>query len=90
MRRTEGGRGTRGNLEFPELADAVFTLEMELEPSRQPSTMAAINRHTTFLPHTAPGAGLDDTTSLIVGLGEYKGGEVRAWEHPTHELHRPP
>ena len=76
LRRTEGtgSRGTRGNLEFPELARAVFELEKELAPERTPSTMAAINRRTLFLPHMAPGSGVEGSTSLIVGLGEYSGG----------------
>ena len=66
----------RGNLACPELAEAVFELERALAPGRPPSTMVAINRRASFRPHTDAGAGLGQTTSLIVGLGDYTGGEL--------------
>ena len=69
-------RGTRANLEFPELATAIFELENALRPNRPSSTMVAVNRRATFVPHTDAGAGFEESTSLIVGLGEYTGGEL--------------
>lgn len=68
------GRGTRGNLQFPELASAIFDLERTIAPGRPPSAMVAVNRRALFLPHTSPGAGVGE--SLIVGLGAYTGGEL--------------
>ena len=59
---------------------AVFALERELIkrhfPSRQPSTMCAINRSARFRPHLDAGAGFGQRTSLIVGLGDYSGGDL--------------
>jgi hypothetical protein len=72
----ESRRGTRGNLEFPELARAIFELEKQIAPGRPPSTMVAVNRRAAFVPHTAPGAGLGNSTCLIVGLGNYTGGAL--------------
>lgn len=66
----------RGNKVLPDLIEAVFELEGALAPGRPPSTMVAINRRASFQPHTDAGAGLGQTTSLIVGLGEYTGGEL--------------
>ena len=45
-------------------------------PSRQPSTMCAINRSARFRPHLDAGAGFGQRTSLIVGLGDYSGGDL--------------
>ena len=36
----------------------------------------AINRNAQFRPHTDSGAGAGQSTSLIVGLGTYSGGEL--------------
>jgi hypothetical protein len=36
----------------------------------------AVNRRALFVPHLDVGAGLDGSTSLIVGLGDYTGGEL--------------
>ncbi|RYY87516.1 hypothetical protein EON63_03880, partial [archaeon] len=66
----------KGNTLFPELVYASFTLERMLLPSRPPSGMIAINRHAAFLPHRDSGVGAGQSTSLIVGLGGYMGGEV--------------
>ena len=59
---------------------AVFALERALIarhfPSRQPSTMCAINRSARFRPHLDAGAGFGQRTSLIVGLGDYCGGAL--------------
>ena len=59
---------------FAELVAAVFALEKVIAPTRPPSSMVAINRRASFRPHTDAGAGAGQSTSLIVGLGNY-----RAW-----------
>lgn len=66
----------RGNVVFPELVEAVFRLERVIAPGRTPSTQVAINRRASFKPHTDAGRGLGQSTSLIVGLGEYAGGSL--------------
>jgi tRNA U38,U39,U40 pseudouridine synthase TruA len=66
----------RGNLLFPELMKAAFELEIALCPDREPSSTIAINRNAQFRPHTDSGAGAGQSTSLIVGLGHYAGGEI--------------
>ena len=67
----------RGNAAFPELADAVFDLERSIAPDRPPSTRCAVNRRAEFAPHVDSGRGLGQSTSLIVGLGDFSGGGVR-------------
>lgn len=59
-----------------ELLLACFRLEKILFPLRQPSSTIAINRHAQFLSHRDSGAGTGQTLSLIVGLGDYSGGEI--------------
>jgi hypothetical protein len=66
----------KGNTLFPELTKAAFELEIALCPHREPSSMIAINRNAQFRPHTDSGAGAGQSTSLIVGLGTYVGGEL--------------
>ena len=66
----------KSNLLFPELVKAAFELEIALFPNRQPSSTIAINRNAQFRPHTDSGAGAGQSTSLIVGLGSYAGGEL--------------
>lgn len=66
----------RGNELFPELVRACFLLEKKLLPDRRPSTTIAVNRHAQFRPHRDSGAGSGQSTSLIVGLGDYVGGEL--------------
>ena len=65
----------KSNSLFPELVRAAFELETALFPSRASSTIA-INRNAQFRPHTDSGAGAGQSTSLIVGLGTYSGGEL--------------
>ena len=67
---------SRANVIFPELVEAIFELERMIAPTRPPSTMVAVNRRATFTPHTDAGSGMGQSTSLIVGLGEYSGGEL--------------
>jgi hypothetical protein len=66
----------KGNTLFPELTKAAFELEIALCPDREPSSMIAINRNAQFRPHKDSGAGAGQSTSLIVGLGTYAGGEL--------------
>ncbi|KAG7365188.1 hypothetical protein IV203_038391 [Nitzschia inconspicua] len=66
----------KANSLFPELVQAAFELERVLCPDREPSSTIAINRNAQFRPHTDSGAGAGQSTSLIVGLGTYTGGEL--------------
>eukprot|EP00903_Cladosiphon_okamuranus_P008780 g8411.t1 len=66
----------RGNRLFPALARAAFELEATLLPDRPPSTTIAVNRNAQFKPHVDSGAGAGQSKSLIVGLGDYKRGEL--------------
>ncbi|CAE7304401.1 unnamed protein product [Symbiodinium natans] len=64
-----------GNRLFPELALCAFELERVLRPTRRSSTIA-INKRAQFLPHVDSGTGAGQGISLIVGLGNYSGGEL--------------
>ena len=66
----------KANSVFPDLVKAAFELEVALCPDRMPSSTIAINRNAQFRPHTDNGAGAGQSTSLIVGLGSYVGGEL--------------
>lgn len=66
----------KGNLLFPDLVKAAFELEVALCPDREPSSTIAINRNAQFRPHTDVGAGAGQSTSLIVGMGTYVGGDL--------------
>jgi hypothetical protein len=66
----------KGNALFPDLVKAAFELEVALRPDREPSSTIAINRNAQFRPHTDNGAGAGQSKSLIVGLGNYVGGEL--------------
>lgn len=68
-----------------ELLLACFQLERVLRPDRPPSSTIAINRHAQFLPHRDSGTGCGQTTSLIVALGDYVGGEI-AVEGEAHSI----
>ena len=73
-----------GNTLFPDLASAVFELEHELrkeegnsvESSRPPSSHCAINCNAEFTPHVDSGRGAGQSVSMIVGLGDYSGGDL--------------
>ena len=71
-----GGQQPKSNEEFKELMKAAFELEFALRPDRASSSTIAINRNAQFRPHTDSGAGAGQSTSLIVGLGDYVGGEL--------------
>jgi tRNA U38,U39,U40 pseudouridine synthase TruA len=66
----------KANSLFPELMKAAFELEIALFPNRQPSSTIAINRNAQFRPHLDNGAGAGQSTSLIVALGHFSGGEL--------------
>jgi hypothetical protein len=66
----------KGNELFPELLEACFRLERKLAPHRPPSATIAVNRHAQFKPHRDSGAGSGQSTSLIVALGDFVGGEI--------------
>jgi hypothetical protein len=61
---------------YEELTIACFELERLLCPDRMPSSTIAINRHAQFRPHRDNGAGHGQSRSLIVGFGDYVGGEI--------------
>ena len=65
-----------------ELLRACFLLEAQVMPHRTPSSTIAINKHAQFRPHRDNGAGNGQSLSLIVGLGEYEGGEVVVESRP--------
>lgn len=62
--------------QMPALLAALLALERALCPGRPPSTTVAVNRRAQFAPHTDSGAGAGQCRSMIVGLGDYEGGEV--------------
>eukprot|EP00578_Thalassiosira_sp_NH16_P003051 CAMPEP_0181128024 /NCGR_PEP_ID=MMETSP1071-20121207/28524_1 /TAXON_ID=35127 /ORGANISM="Thalassiosira sp., Strain NH16" /LENGTH=549 /DNA_ID=CAMNT_0023213829 /DNA_START=319 /DNA_END=1969 /DNA_ORIENTATION=+ len=62
----------KGNSLFPNLVRAAFELEIALRPIEHHRE----NRNAQFRPHTDNGAGAGQSTSLIVGLGTYVGGEL--------------
>jgi len=75
----------KANSMFPDLLKAAFELEANLFPEREPSSTIAINRNAQFRPHTDSGAGAGQSTSLIVGLGTYSGGELLV-EGEKHDI----
>ena len=83
-----GDTQPKSNALFPELTKAAFELERQLFPSRASSTIA-INRNAQFRPHTDSGAGAGQSTSLIVGLGGYSGGELML-EGTPHDIRYKP
>lgn len=80
-----------GNSLFPALVDAVFQLESLLaesdieqaegiigtpRPQRPGSSHCAINANAQFAPHVDSGRGAGQSLSMIVGLGDYIGGDL--------------
>ena len=49
---------------------------------RQPSTHCAVNRNAQFTPHVDSGRGQGQSLSMIVGLGNYTGGEILVEGNP--------
>jgi tRNA U38,U39,U40 pseudouridine synthase TruA len=77
------------NALFPDLTDAVFELELALAKFeinqvegeatshlRASSSHCAVNCNAQFIPHVDSGRGAGQSLSMIVGLGEYIGGEL--------------
>mgnify|MGYP003387583431 FL=1 len=58
-------------------------------PNRPPSSTIAVNRHAQFRPHRDNGAGNGQCRSLIVGLGDYTGGEIVV-ENQPHDIRYEP
>ena len=73
------------NAQLPALLDALLRLEKALCPDRPSSTTITINRHAEFRPHRDSGAGAGQSTSLIVGLGDYFGGSLMVEGH-AHDI----
>jgi tRNA U38,U39,U40 pseudouridine synthase TruA len=69
-----------GNQVFPELVKSIFLLEskisLEMGFDRPASSHCAVNRNAQFTPHVDSGRGLGQSKSMIVGLGDYTGGEI--------------
>lgn len=80
-----------GNSLFPALVEAVFHLESVLAesdieqaggilgtpgPRRPASSHCAINANAQFSPHVDSGRGAGQSLSMIVGLGDYSGGDL--------------
>lgn len=74
---------------FIELLRASFLLERMIAPHRPPSSTIAVNRHLQFRPHRDSGAGNGQCRSLIVGLGDYVGGEL-VCEGAVHDIRYKP
>uniref|UniRef100_A0A7S3QJX4 C2H2-type domain-containing protein n=1 Tax=Chaetoceros debilis TaxID=122233 RepID=A0A7S3QJX4_9STRA len=78
-----------GNNLFPDLVQSVFDLEKYVSTQslnncahkncvagRKLSTHCAVNFNASFTPHVDSGIGLGQSLSLIVGLGDYHGGDI--------------
>lgn len=74
---------------FPDLMLRAFELERVLKPDRPPSSTIAVNKKAQFLPHVDSGAGAGQGISLIVGLGDYSGGELMV-EGAPHDIRYAP
>lgn len=55
---------------------ALADLERAVLPERPPSSTVAINKHVTYRPHKDGGAGAGQGVSLIIGMGDFSGGEL--------------
>ena len=73
------------NSMFPDLSNAVFDLEKMLLPNRTASSHCAVNCKAQFLPHVDSGRGAGQSLSMIVGLGEYSGGDIVV-ESTSHDI----
>lgn len=83
------------NALFPDLTKAVFELERSLaehdltqvegEPAckpRPPSSHCAVNCNAQFTPHVDSGRGAGQSLSMIVGFGDYSGGQLAVEGEP--------
>lgn len=82
-----------GNQVFPELVNSIFVLESnisrELGLNRPASSHCAVNRNAQFNPHVDSGRGLGQSRSMIVGLGDYVGGELLVEGKPYDIQYKP-
>eukprot|EP00546_Thalassionema_frauenfeldii_P020305 CAMPEP_0178895156 /NCGR_PEP_ID=MMETSP0786-20121207/427_1 /TAXON_ID=186022 /ORGANISM="Thalassionema frauenfeldii, Strain CCMP 1798" /LENGTH=608 /DNA_ID=CAMNT_0020565349 /DNA_START=788 /DNA_END=2611 /DNA_ORIENTATION=- len=88
--KTFQGKLSSLNKEYPELVDAIFKLETNLESECTrnimsglqaeglPSTHCIVSRNVEFTPHIPKGKGEEKSHSMIVGLGDYIRGEFVA------------
>lgn len=65
----------KANALFPDLAAAVFQLQASIVDDMT-SSHCAINCNAQFTPHVDSGRGSGQSLSTIVGLGDYKSGEL--------------
>eukprot|EP00978_Attheya_sp_CCMP212_P031040 scaffold116001_cov53-Attheya_sp.AAC.2 len=82
-----------GNFSFVDKSD---TSEHDNNPSqiqrnvmRLPSSHCAVNRNAEFTPHVDSGRGAGQTLSLIVGLGDYEGGDLMVEGEPVNIQYSP-
>ncbi len=92
----ENVRVPLGNDLFPDLVEAVFSLELQLAQEkdgqifgRPESSHCAVNRNAQFTPHVDSGRGKGQSLSMIVGLGDYSGGELMIEGDPHHIRYEP-
>ena len=78
-------RMPHANEQLPGLLDALLRLEKAICPARPCSTTITVNRHAEFRPHRDSGAGAGQSSSLIVGLGDYIGGSLMVEGQP-HDI----
>lgn len=71
------------------LRRALAELERQVLPNRAPSSTVAVNKHVTYRPHKDGGAGAGQGVSLIIGLGDYSGGELVV-EGKVHDVRYKP
>jgi len=88
FRPTRSERLPLANELYPDLVKSVFKLERSIcdsdlltsnsrgRPKRNPSTHCAVNFNARFTPHVDSGIGLGQSLSMIVGIGDYNGGEL--------------
>ena len=79
----------KANSLFPALLREIFKLEQVLMPNRPPSACCAVNCNAKFMPHKDSGAGNGQQISLIVGLGDYNGGQLGV-EGVVHDIRYTP
>ena len=79
----------KANTLFPSLMREIFDLETAIMNGRPGSACCAVNCNAKFRPHKDSGAGNGQQVSLIVGLGEYDGGQLGV-EGTVHDIRYSP
>ena len=79
----------KANVLFPSLMREIFHLEKVIMQGRPGSACCAVNCNAKFRPHKDSGAGNGQQISLIVGLGEYQGGQLGV-EGTVHDIQYKP